>query len=88
MLGKTAGGLFWMFRYLERSETTTRLLDTGIRIAITRSGAAENELASIVTTAGVRDVYLERHGEFEAGKVIDFLLRDRANSSSVLSVGA
>ncbi len=22
MLGKTAGGLYWMFRYLERSENT------------------------------------------------------------------
>ena len=29
MLGKTAGGLFWMFRYLERSENTVRLLDAG-----------------------------------------------------------
>ena len=86
MLGKTAGGLFWMFRYLERSENTTRLLDTGIRIAVTRSSAAENEWASIVSTAGARDAFLSRHDDFEAGKVIDFLLRDRSNSSSVLSV--
>ncbi len=86
MLGKTAGGLFWMFRYLERSENTTRLLDTGIRIAVTRSSAAENEWASIVSTAGARDAFLSRHDEFEAGKVIDFLLRDRSNPSSVLSV--
>ena len=86
MLGKTGGGLFWMFRYLERSENITRLLDTGIRIAVTRSSAAENEWASIVTTAGARDAYLSRHDNFEAGKVIDFLLRDQRNSSSVLSV--
>ena len=32
MLGKTAGGLFWMFRFLERSENTARLLDAGFRI--------------------------------------------------------
>lgn len=86
MLGKTAGGLYWMFRYLERSENTTRLLDAGIRIAITRSSAAENEWSSIVTTAGARDAFLARHSEFEASRVIDFLLRDRANPSSVLSV--
>jgi len=29
MLGKTAGGIFWMFRYLERSENTARLVDAG-----------------------------------------------------------
>ena len=27
MLGRTANGLFWMFRYLERAEATARLLD-------------------------------------------------------------
>ena len=86
MLGKTAGGLFWMFRYLERSENITRLLDTGIRIAVTRSSSAENEWASIVSTAGVRDAYLARHDIFEAGKVIDFLLCDQNNPSSVLSM--
>ncbi|MEO1474464.1 MAG: alpha-E domain-containing protein, partial [Pseudomonadota bacterium] len=36
MLGKTAGGLFWMFRYLERSENTARLVDSGFRMALTR----------------------------------------------------
>ena len=86
MLGKTAGGLFWMFRYLERSENTTRLLDAGIRISVTRSSAAENEWSSIVATAGARDAFLARHDDFEAGKVIDFLLRDRGNPSSVISV--
>jgi len=86
MLGKTAGGLYWMFRYLERSETTARLLETGLRIALTRSSAAQNEWASILATAGVSNAYAERHEQLEAGKVIDFLLRDPRNSSSVMTV--
>jgi len=86
MLGKTAGGLFWMFRYLERSETTARLLETGLRIALTRSAAAQNEWASILATAGVGNAYAERYDQPEAGRVIDFLLRDRKNPSSVLSM--
>lgn len=86
MLGKTAGGLFWMFRYLERSEKTMSLLTAGFRISITRSSAAENEWASILATAGVRDAFDERHELIGAANVIDFLLRDRSNPSSVLSV--
>ncbi|WP_424966451.1 MULTISPECIES: alpha-E domain-containing protein [unclassified Dinoroseobacter] len=86
MLGKTAGGLFWMFRYLERSENIARLVDAGHRIALTRSGAAENEWASILATAGARDAYLEKYEEFEGSNAIDFLLRDKDNPSSVLSV--
>ena len=40
MLGKTAGSLFWMARYLERSENNARLIDAGFRIALTRSSTA------------------------------------------------
>jgi uncharacterized alpha-E superfamily protein len=86
MLGKTAGGLFWMFRYLERSENTARLVDAGFRIALTRSTASEYEWGSVVTTAGCREAFLEKYEDFEGPRVVDFLLRDRSNPSSVLSV--
>ena len=86
MLGKTAGGLFWMFRFLERSENTARLIDAGFRIALTRSASAENEWGSVLATAGVREAYLERHETFDASTVIDFLLRDKSNPASVLSI--
>jgi uncharacterized alpha-E superfamily protein len=86
MLGTTAGGLFWMFRYLERSENTARLIEAGLRIALTRSRDAAEEWESVLTTAGVRDAYLARHTTVDAASSIDFLLRDEANPSSVLSV--
>lgn len=86
MLGKTAGGLFWMFRYLERSENTARLVDAGFRIALTRSAHAEDEWASIIDAASARQAFLEAGGKFEGPSVINFLLRDRSNPSSVISV--
>lgn len=85
MLGKTAGGLFWMFRYLERSENTARLVDTGLRMALTRSDQAEEEWASIIDTVSARDAFLAGGGRFEAQSVTNFLLRDRTNPSSVIS---
>lgn len=86
MLGKTAGGLYWMTRYLERSENTARLVEAGFRIALTRSSAAEEEWSSILSTAAVKEAYLARHGRIESARVIDFLLRDPVNPSSVVSV--
>ncbi|MWB78564.1 hypothetical protein GLS40_11045 [Pseudooceanicola sp. 216_PA32_1] len=85
MLGRTAGGLFWMFRYLERSENTARMLDTGFRIALTGSQQAESEWESIVTTSGARDLYLQKYDSFDQAHVINFLLRDKDNPSSILS---
>lgn len=85
MLGKTAGGLFWMFRYLERSENTARLIEAGFRIALTRPDAATDEWASVVKTAGESESYLAKYEEFDGALVIDYLLRDRDNPSSVLA---
>jgi len=85
MLGRTAGGLFWMFRYLERAENVARLIDAGARIALTRASGVADEWESIVATAGVRAEFIEETGGFETGSAADFLLRDRANGASVLS---
>lgn len=86
MLGKTAGGLFWMFRYLERSENIARILDAGFRIALTRTATSEDEWSSIITTSGMRETYLQHHDKFDADSVINFLLRDKKNPSSVIVV--
>lgn len=89
MLGKTAGGLFWMFRYLERSENIARLIEVGFRIALTRPDGANDEWASVLQTAAVAGLYNERNETLDGAKVIDFLLRDKANASSVMScIGA
>lgn len=85
MLGKTAGGLFWMCRYLERAENTARLLEAGWHMALTRSSNGSNEWQSIVSTAGMTPSFEEKHDTYDAAKVIDFLLRDRDNASSVMS---
>ncbi len=85
MLGKTAGGLFWMFRYLERSENVARLIEAGFRIALTRPDAAQDEWASVMDASGVRQTYLSHYDTFAGSTAIDFLLRDQRNPSSVMS---
>ena len=86
MLGRTAGGLFWMFRYLERAENTARLLDVGFRIALPRPDNAADEWASVLQTAGIRAAYDQKYDSYEQGRVVDFMLRDKDNHSSALAV--
>lgn len=85
MLGKTAGGLFWMLRYMERTENTARMIDAGLRISLTKSSAAESEWKSILTATGLLTAYTEGHDSIQGKQVIDFLLRDKTNSGSVIS---
>jgi len=86
MLGKTAGALFWMFRYMERCENTARLVEAGFYIALTRSKSAEDEWASIIKSSGNAPKYDALHEHYTGPEVVDFLLRERSNPSSVLSM--
>lgn len=85
MLGKTANGLFWMYRYLERAENTARLIETGQRIALTRLDSSDAEWRSVLQSAGSLALFEQNRDELHKDSVIDWLLRDRANPSSVLS---
>ena len=72
-------------RYLERFENTARLIDAGFRMSLTRARTAESEWESVLTTAGTRDLYLSRHDRFSTGAVVDFLVSERDNPSSLFN---
>ena len=86
MLGRTAYGIFWMFRYLERAENTARLLEAGFRMALTRGSQSDDEWRSVLITLGLAESYDARFGEVAGPPVINFLLRDRDNPVSVLAM--
>jgi len=85
MLGKTANGLFWMYRFLERAENTARLIETGQRIALTRSGASDLEWRPVLQTAGALDAFLQVNQEITKDAAIDWMLRSKDNPSSLQS---
>lgn len=85
MLGKTAGSLFWMLRYLERAENMARLVDAGFRISLTHSETISEEWGSVLSAAGIETLYLEHHGEINTNDVVNFLLTSPDNPSSVYS---
>lgn len=89
MLGKTANGLFWMSRYLERAENTARLIETGQRIALTRMGSGQEEWLSVLQSAGMLDGFNDTHEAPTQDAVVDWMLRGRDNPSSIAaSIGA
>lgn len=87
MLGRTAHGLFWMCRYLERAENTARLLEAGFHMALTRDVAtAEEEWRSVIEAFGQRAGYEAKHGTYTGHQAWNYLLRDPDNASSVLAM--
>lgn len=85
MLGRTANGLYWMFRYIERAENIARLVDAGLRVSLTRSGSADEDWDGVLQSAGVREAFLKDNEKVTSADAIDYLLRDKSNPSSVMS---
>lgn len=85
LLGRTANGLFWMHRYIERAENMARLVDAGLRMALTKTSDAPEEWSSVVMSAGSQSGFAIKHNAYNADTVSDYLLRDRDNASSVAS---
>ena len=85
MLGKTANGLTWMSRYIERAENTARKIEAGMRMAMVSAASAPTEWIAVVNASGVAGAYAARRGQdASAASVVDFLLRDPGNPSSAL----
>ncbi len=87
MLGRTANDLFWMSRYIERAENIARLLEVGYRIALLpREGVGqEEEWLSTLRSAGCEQGFLAKHATYETRDVVNFMLFDPDNPSSVYS---
>jgi uncharacterized alpha-E superfamily protein len=85
LLGRTANGLYWMNRYIERAENMARLVDAGLRMALTRTASPAEEWHSVVLSAGCDIDFQNRYSEYNAANVADFLLRDTTNPSGVMA---
>ncbi len=88
MLGRTANDLYWLARYVERAENMARLIEVGYRIALLpRDGAGyhDEEWRSTLASAGCAQGYFAKHESLNTRDVINYLLFDCNNASSVKS---
>ncbi|MGL4396800.1 MAG: alpha-E domain-containing protein [Hyphomicrobium sp.] len=87
MLGRTANDLYWLSRYVERAENMARLIEVGYRIVLLpREGEGfHEEWRSTLESAGCLDGYARKFGPLQTKNVIDYMLFDTDNPSSVAS---
>jgi uncharacterized alpha-E superfamily protein len=87
MLSRTADHLFWMARYMERAENTARMLDVNYQMSLLPQSveAAENGWRGLLGITERSDDFARRRGEVTARAVMDYMVRDAANGSSIRS---
>ena len=87
MLSRTADHVYWMARYTERAENTARMLDVNWQMSLLPRPAeqAERSWRAMLDISELTEGYLQRHDRVSADGVLDFMVRDPANSSSIAS---
>ncbi|HJQ56116.1 MAG TPA: alpha-E domain-containing protein, partial [Vineibacter sp.] len=66
-------------------ENLARLLEVGHRLSLMPNDAGVQEWRSTLQSAGCEAGYVARHGAFDSRAVVEYLLLDRDNASSVYS---
>lgn len=87
MLSRTADHLFWMARYTERAENTARMLDVNIQTSMLPQSAedAEQVWRATLGISELQKAYDEKYDGVNAKDVLDFMVRDPDNPSSILA---
>ncbi len=87
MLSRTADHLFWMARYMERAENTARMLDVNYQMSLLpqSEGAAERGWRGLLSISELTADFAKRVGEVTPRSVIDYMVGDPENGSSIRS---
>lgn len=86
MLSRTADNLYWIARYMERSETAARLLEVGARIALLPTAVGyRSDWDSLLRASGNATGYAAKYGAADQKSIESWLFFDRDNPNSVAS---
>jgi uncharacterized alpha-E superfamily protein len=87
MLSRTADHLFWMARYVERAENTARMLDVNYQMSLLPQSddAAERGWRGLLSISELTGDFAKRHGSVTPKSVMDYMVSDAANGSSIRS---
>ena len=86
MLGRHGDNLFWMARYLERSENLSRRVQATLHHSLSQENEAEEEWMSLIKNDGLEKIFNEKYDVPSITNIINFLLRDRDNINSLASL--
>lgn len=85
MLSRVANELYWFSRYLRRAENTARLVGVGSLLQLDLPRPVRFTWQPMIATLGTGDLFLDAHAAPDEDQVLDFLLLDARNPSSLRS---
>jgi uncharacterized alpha-E superfamily protein len=81
LLARSAENLFWLARYVERTENLARILDVQETFARDHGGSQDWRLVLVINADA--EAFFKRHTEADSASVLRFYVIDRANPTSI-----
>jgi uncharacterized alpha-E superfamily protein len=89
MLSRVANSMYWMSRYIERSENIARIVDVNLQLLLDFRNLNEERLAQhwlpIVQTTGDESQFFQLHKKATGAAVTEFLVFQMENPNSIVS---
>ena len=89
MLSRVAHSLYWLSRYIERSENIARLLEVNLQFLLDFQGLNDASLqehwGSIIASAGDEELFPKLYDKADSQTVTEFLALDLRNPNSILN---
>jgi uncharacterized alpha-E superfamily protein len=89
MLSRVANSLFWMSRYIERSENIARIVDVNLQLLLDFRNLDEHRLSEhwlpIVQSTGDEEAFFKLHPKATGQSVTEFLVFQSENPNSIVA---
>jgi uncharacterized alpha-E superfamily protein len=84
MLSRVAENIYWMARYIERTENTARLIMVNTNLLLDLPKGVNPGWQPIVEILGSDEYYLQSHEDFEERAVLKFLIAEANSPTSII----
>ncbi len=85
MLSRVAETIYWIGRFQERAENTARLIKVNTNLTLDLPQGIIPYWDPLISILGCEELYAERHPERTERRIVNFLISDETNPSSILA---
>ena len=85
MLSRVANSVYWLGRYLERSENYSRFIDVNFNLMLDLPPNVKEQWEPLIRATGDYDLYTSHYESFDRETAIYFLAFDKHNPNSLIS---
>ncbi len=85
MLSRVADSIYWLNRYIERSENVARFIDVNLNLMLDLPAGVSPQWQPLISVTGDLNQFNQHYDRFNSDNVIQFLCFDLAYDNSILS---